>query len=155
VPVAFGESLVAARNFRRNKETHIWKFHYRGSAVSGSRCIKQIYTAPDCHKRHAACRGARHRDRAFVAVKRIRAPQADRFHNFAPRRSPRRGKRRKIYKRATTAARRGRGGKEEGRGWSISRERARKPAATPTSSSSPAMRGHREVKRLPARGVDG
>lgn len=55
-----------------------------GSAVSGSRCIKQIYTAPDCHKRHAACRGARHRDRAFVAVKRVRAQQADRFHNFAP-----------------------------------------------------------------------
>jgi len=44
---------------------------------------------------------------------------------------------------------------EEGRGWPISRERARKPAATPTSSSSPAMRGHPRVKRLPARGVDG
>lgn len=55
-----------------------------GSAVSGSRCIKQIYTAPDCHKRHAACRGARHRDRAFAAVKRhTRAQPADRLRNLA------------------------------------------------------------------------
>lgn len=65
-----------------------------GSAVSGSRCIKQIYTAPDCHKRHAAYRGARHRDRAFVAVKRVRA---DRFHNFVPPIAE--GRRRKINAR--------------------------------------------------------
>lgn len=86
------------------------------SAVSGSRCIKQIYTAPDCHKRHAAYRDARHRDRAFAAVKRhTRRQQPDRLRNLASSISGKEVKNK-----------RGEGGEKErrGRGGVRSRERA-------------------------------
>lgn len=42
VPAAFGESLVAARNFRRNKETHIWRFHYRAQLFQGRGALNKF-----------------------------------------------------------------------------------------------------------------
>lgn len=42
VPAVFGESLVAARNFRRNKETHIWRFHYRAQLFQGRGALNKF-----------------------------------------------------------------------------------------------------------------
>lgn len=120
-----------------------------GSAVSGSRYIKQIYTAPDCHKRHAACRGARHRDRAFAAVK--RHTRNRRIVFIILRRQWKRGEKQTE----------GGGGEKEVR----SRERATWRSARrrdliliPGDEGSPRRRrrvrvGHGEVKRLLARGL--
>lgn len=58
VSAAFGESLVAARNFRCNKETHIWRFHYRAQLFQGrgalNKFIRHLTVIKDT--RHAEAR---------------------------------------------------------------------------------------------------
>lgn len=42
VSAAFEESLVAARNFRCNKETHIWRFHYQTQLFQGRDALNKF-----------------------------------------------------------------------------------------------------------------
>lgn len=147
VPAAFEESLVAARNFRRNKETHIWRFHYRAQLFQGRGALNKFI-------RHlTVIKDTRHAEAPVIAIV-LSSP----LNGYARNR-------RIVF----IISRRRSSGKINGRrGKSLDRANERRENRRDmTATSSPTTRSHREnagkrvrmghgeVKRLPARGVDG
>lgn len=104
VSAAFGESLVAARNFRCNKETHIWRFHYQAQLFQGRGALNKFI-------RHlTVIKDTRHAEARVIAIvlspplNGVHAQQADRLHNLAS--SSIGGKEVKNKRRAAGARRR-------------------------------------------------
>lgn len=112
----------AARNFRCNKETHIWRFHYRAQLFQGRGALNKFI-------RHlTVIKDTLHAEARVIAIVLSSplngyAPQAGRFHNFAP---PNAGKEVKNEKRWKGGGRRGR---------VRSRKRARGQMTTASSST--------------------
>jgi len=84
VPAAFEESLVAARNFRCNKETHIWRFHYQAQLFQGRGALNKFI-------RHlTVIKDTRHAEARVIAT--VLSPplnvcnRQDRLHNLAEKR---------------------------------------------------------------------
>lgn len=132
----------AARNFRRNKETHIWRFHYRAQLFQGRGALNKFI-------RHlTVIKDTRHAEARVIAIVLSSplngyAPQAGRFHNFAP---PIAGKEVKNEE-------------GDGRGWREGSDRANDDGLVPSTRRVSTRREKESagprVKRLPARGVDG
>jgi len=136
VSAAFGESLVAAHNFRCNKETHIWRFHYRAQLFQGRGALNKFI-------RHlTVIKDTRHAEARVIAI--VLSPPAqlaDRLHNLALSIA---GKRWKI-----NGGRRWRGGdrpRERATWWSARRPHPRRRGVTAgTRESAGGSRGGQEA----------